>query len=213
MAYAAEPGWAGQATSRPGWVVLVYMTTMGQAGDLRLGAARGTCVSTQEDFDAFVAARSTSLLRTAYLLTGEPALAEDLLQTALAKAWPAWGRIEGAPQAYVRRVLVNTYATWWRRRWNGEVSTGALPEQQHGHGAHVATGQVDDRADLWDALGRLPKRQRAAVVLRFYEDLSEAETAAILQCSIGTVKSQTSRALAKLRVDPSLREMSQETTR
>jgi RNA polymerase sigma-70 factor (sigma-E family) len=170
-------------------------------------------MSKQEDFDAFVAARSPSLLRTAYLLTGDPVLAEDLLQTALVKVWPAWGRIEGAPQTYVRRVLVNTYATWWRRRWNGEVPTGALPEQ-HGRGtAHAATGQVDDRADLWDALGRLPKRQRAVVVLRFYEDLSEAETAAILQCSIGTVKSQTSRALAKLRVDPALQGDRRETGR
>lgn len=171
-------------------------------------------MSKQEDFDAFVAARSTSLLRTAYLLTRDPALAEDLLQTALAKAWPAWGRIDGAPEAYVRRILVNTYSTWWRRRWNGEVATETLPEQPHvSRAGHAATRQVDDRADLWDALGRLPKRQRAVVVLRFYEDLSEAETAALLQCSVGTVKSQASRALAKLRVDPSLQETSQEMKR
>ncbi|WP_242530437.1 sigma factor [Nocardioides aromaticivorans] len=74
------------------------------------------------DFDAFVGARSSALLRTAYLLTRDHALAEDLLQTALTKAWFAWRRVDGDPEAYVRRILVNTYATWWRRRWNGGVT-------------------------------------------------------------------------------------------
>jgi RNA polymerase sigma-70 factor (sigma-E family) len=155
-------------------------------------------------FDDFVASRSTRLLRTAYLLTHDRALAEDLVQTALSKAWFAWGRIEGRPEAYVRRIMVNTYASWWRRRWNGEEATADLPERRpEGHRADDV--RVDERTDLWRALERLPKRQRAVVVLRFYEDLSEAETAEIMQCSVGTVKSQASRALAKLRIDPNLR--------
>ena len=155
-------------------------------------------------FDDFVAARSTSLLRTAYLLTHDRGLAEDLLQTALAKAWFAWERIDGQPEAYVRRILVNTYSTWWRRKWNGEEPTEDLPESGPAPGRPGESHRADERADLWQALGRLPKRQRAVVVLRFYEDLSEAETAEILGCSVGTVKSQASRALAKLRLDPRL---------
>jgi RNA polymerase sigma-70 factor (sigma-E family) len=156
-------------------------------------------------FDDFVATRSSSLLRTAYLLTHDRALAEDLVQTSLAKAWFAWGRIEGRPEAYLRRIMVNTYASWWRRRWNGEEATAELPERAPGSGHRPAEDvRVDDRTDLWRALARLPKRQRAVVVLRFYEDLSEIETAEIMQCSVGTVKSQASRALARLRLDPSL---------
>ena len=158
----------------------------------------------RDGFDDFVAARSTSLLRTAYLLTHDRGLAEDLLQTALAKAWFAWERIDGQPEAYVRRILVNTYATWWRRKWNGEEPTEDLPESGSAVGRPGESHRADDRADLWQALGRLPKRQRAVVVLRFYEDLSEAETAEILGCSVGTVKSQASKALAKLRLDPRL---------
>ena len=161
-------------------------------------------------FDDFVATRSTRLLRTAYLLTHDRALAEDLVQTSLAKAWFAWGRIDGRPDAYVRRVMVNTYSSWWRRRWNGEEATAELPERGAGATGRTEDGRVDDRTDLWRALARLPKRQRAVVVLRFYEDLSEIETAEILQCSVGTVKSQASRALAKLRIDPTLSPTSDE---
>lgn len=165
----------------------------------------------QESFDDFVATRSARLLRTAYLLTHDRALAEDLVQTALAKAWFAWGRIETQPEAYVRRIIVNTYSSWWRRRWNGEVATEELPERHAGAGHPHSEGvSVDDRTDLWRALARLPKRQRAVVVLRFYEDLSEIETAEIMQCSVGTVKSQASRALAKLRIDPTLASTSDE---
>ncbi|WP_224769265.1 SigE family RNA polymerase sigma factor [Nocardioides ochotonae] len=154
------------------------------------------------DFDEFVAARSTGLLRTAYLLTHDHALAEDLLQTALAKAWFAWSRIETSPEAYVRRILVTTYASWWRRRWNGEHATEELPETP-GPDASAAS---DAAHDLWTAMGRLPRRQRAVVVLRYVEDLSEAQTADLLGCSVGTVKSQASKALAKLRIDPALSE-------
>jgi len=153
---------------------------------------------TRPDFEEFVAARSAALLRTAYLLTRDHALAEDLLQTALTKAYLVWGRVDRDAEPYVRRILVNTYASWWRRKWNGERPTDELPETPHS----------DDRAgeagDLWDALGRLPRRQRAVVVLRYFEDLTESQTAELLGVSVGTVKSQTSKAFAKLRIDPSL---------
>ena len=152
-------------------------------------------------FEDFVAARYDSLLRTGYLLTQDRALAEDLVQTVLSKCWLSWSRIEDQnPAPYVHRVLVNTYIAWWRRRWNGEHPTEELPEADR-PGEQAA---IDDRTDLGEALRRLPKRMRAVVVLRFYEDLSESETARILGCSVGTVKSQTSRALAKLRIDPRL---------
>lgn len=155
------------------------------------------------DFDEFVAARSGRLLRTAYLLTRDHDLAEDLLQTALTRAWSGWSRIDGEPEPYVRKVLVNTYASWWRRKWRGEQPTETLPDgpAAPSHAVGPETGH-----DLWTALGRLPRRQRAVVVLRYFDDLSEAETARLLDCSVGTVKSQASKALAKLRVDPALTE-------
>lgn len=152
------------------------------------------------DFDEFVAARSGRLLRTSYLLTRDHGLAEDLLQTALTKAWFAWSRIEGDHEAYVRKIVVNTYSSWWRRKWHGEHPTEELPERE---GVDHADGSAGAH-DLWAALGRLPRRQRAVVVLRYFEDLTEAETARILECSVGTVKSQTSKAFAKLRIDPAL---------
>ena len=155
------------------------------------------------DFDEFVAARATGLLRTAYLLTRDHALAEDLLQTALTKAWFAWSRIESDPEPYVRKILVNTFATWWRRKWNGEQAYAEPPEPPASRGEHDG---ADQRHDLWDAMGRLPRKQRAVIVLRFVEDLSEAETARLLGIAPGTVKSQTSKALAKLRIDPALAE-------
>ncbi|WP_338087940.1 SigE family RNA polymerase sigma factor [Nocardioides lijunqiniae] len=151
-------------------------------------------------FDEFVSARSTALLRTAYLLTHDHSLAEDLLQTALSKAWFSWSRIDGSPEPYVRRILVNTYATWWRRKWNGELATDELPERAHSD----ASDAVSAGHDLWQAMERLPRRQRAVVVLRYFEDLSEAQTADLMSCSVGTVKSQLSKALAKLRIDPAL---------
>lgn len=154
------------------------------------------------DFDDFVATRSGALLRTAYLLTRDHALAEDLLQTALTKAWFAWTKIENH-EAYVRRILVNTYTSWWRRRWNDEQPVLELIEGSVDHpeeGAH----------DLWTALGRLPRPQRAVVVLRYFEDLTEPQTADLLGCSVGTVKSQTSKAFAKLRIDPALAPVQEE---
>jgi RNA polymerase sigma-70 factor (sigma-E family) len=156
-------------------------------------------------FEGFVAARSPRLLRVCYLLTRDWAAAEDLLQTSLAKAWFAWDRIGDEPEAYVRAVIANTYASWWRRRWRGEVPTDAVPEVPADGGQRDLTGDVDERDELWAALGRLPRRQRAVVVLRFFEDLTERQTADALGISVGTVKSQTSRALATLRIDPTLR--------
>lgn len=161
----------------------------------------------EAEFDAFVVARSQALLRTAYLLTQDEGLAEDLLQTALTKSWFAWRRIDGPPEAYVRRVLVTTSASWWRRRWTGERPTETLPE-------HAAAGgdEAGDQ-DLWDAIGHLPARQRAVIVLRYLEDRTEVETAELLDCSVGTVKSQASKALAKLRVDAALRPVTDERSR
>jgi RNA polymerase sigma-70 factor (sigma-E family) len=148
-------------------------------------------------FEEFVATASPRLLRTAFLLTRDAGHAEDLLQTALARAWRAWHRVNGDPEPYVRRIIVNTHATWWRRRWRGEEPTGELPELP----GEAPQDAVGDREWLWHALGRLPRRQRAVLVLRFYEDLTEAQVAALLGCSVGTVKSQASKALAKLRLD------------
>ena len=156
----------------------------------------------RSDYPLFVAARWTRLLRTAYLLTQDWQAAEDLTQAALVKAWLAWARVDGDPEAYVRKIIVTTHVSWWRRLGRrGELPTGQLPERP-GQKSDVDT--VDDRDAVWRALGRLPAGQRAVVVLRFFEDLTEAQVAAILGCSTGTVKSQTSRALAKLRIDDTL---------
>jgi RNA polymerase sigma-70 factor (sigma-E family) len=162
-----------------------------------------------DGFRDFVAARWTPLLRVAWSLTGDWALAEDLLQTALAKVWPRWSAIRRTddPDVYVRRVLVTTYATWWRRKWRGEVPTDELPEHA---GAAFAVARPDPadsvvlQETLRRALATLPRRQRAVVVLRYVEDLPEAEVALVLGCSVGTVKSQASKALSKLRGSPAL---------
>ena len=153
------------------------------------GAGEGAAVPDvagfrEEDFRDFVETRSGALLRTAYLLAGDWATAEDLLQIALTKTYLAWkrlGHIE-AVEPYTRRVLVNTSTSWWRRRWHGERPTEVLPES-------AAADRVE-RA--WNATpcgatsGGLPNRQRAVLVLRFYEDQSEAETARLLGVSVGT---------------------------
>ena len=156
----------------------------------------------RSDYPGFVAARWTRLLRVAYLLVQDWASAEDLTQAALVKAWLAWPRVDGDPEADVRKIIVTTYVSWGRRRWRrSEAPTDQLPERS---GRDSEMDQVDDRDAVWRALGRLPAGQRAVVVLRFFEDLTEAQVAGILGCSVGTVKSQTSRALAKLRVDDTL---------
>jgi RNA polymerase sigma-70 factor (sigma-E family) len=155
-------------------------------------------VAGQDAFRDYVAGRSARLLKTAWLLTGDWHLAEDLLQTALAKTSIAWQRIERheSVDAYVRRALVTTYASWWRRKWRAETPTSDLPDRQSGHDDY---NEVDVRESVRRALVELSPRQRAVVVLRYFEDLSEADTAAALGCSVGAVKSHTSRALSKLR--------------
>ena len=141
-----------------------------------------------DSFDAFVGARGDALWRSAWLLTGDVQLAEDLVQTALGKCYGRYDRIgPDGFEAYVRRVLFTTYAAWWRRRWNGERPTADLPERP---------APPDDpglRRDLVSALALLPRGQRAVIVLRFFEDRTERETAALLGVSVGTVKSQASR--------------------
>jgi RNA polymerase sigma-70 factor (sigma-E family) len=155
-------------------------------------------VADRSGFAEFVSACSPRLLRTAYLLTHDRGRAEDLLQTALTKTWLAWPRIVGDPEPYVRRTLATTYISWWRLRSHHERPTPDVMDTV------TPVGSSDERVDLWAALGRLPRRQRAVVVLRYWEDLPEAEVAAALGCSVGTVKSQASKALAKLRIDPRL---------
>jgi RNA polymerase sigma-70 factor (sigma-E family) len=150
-----------------------------------------------EEFSEFVQVAWPGLVRTAYLLLGDRGLAEDLAQTALAKTYAAWPKVRDVQAApgYARTTLVNTAASWFRRRsWRNELPTESLPDP----GVHDLDPSL--RPSVVAALAQLPPRQRAVIVLRFYEDLSVAETARALGCSEGTVKSQTSHALAKLRV-------------
>jgi RNA polymerase sigma-70 factor (sigma-E family) len=154
------------------------------------------------DFREYVRARSRALLRTAYLLTGNRADAEDLVQSALAKTYLAWDRIEdrAALDGYVRRAMVNTHISSWRRRRVEEFPTDEIPDQavaDHSAGS-------DMQESLRRAIGRLPQRMRDAVMLRYYEDMTEAEVAEVLGISLGTVKSTVSRAVAKLRIDADL---------
>jgi RNA polymerase sigma-70 factor (sigma-E family) len=153
-------------------------------------------------FRDYVTARGPSLLRAAYLLTGNRADAEDLVQAALVKTYLAWNRIEdrGALDGYVRRAMINTHISWWRRRKVEEYPTDEIPDQAVADHA----GASDLQETLRRAVERLPQRMRAAVVLRYYEDMTEAEIADTLGVSLGTVKSTVSRAVAKLRVDAEL---------
>lgn len=149
------------------------------------------------EFTAFVHGHGPRLQRFGYLLSGDVAAAEDLVQGALLQALRHWGRIENREgiEAYVRRTMINKQRSLWRRRAGNELLPAELPEQATRDAHH----RVDDRDLLQRALAQLPVRQRAAVVLRFYEDMSEQQVATVLGCSTGTVKSQTSRGLAKLR--------------
>ncbi|MEU9315692.1 SigE family RNA polymerase sigma factor [Streptomyces sp. NPDC048295] len=156
-------------------------------------------------FSSFVRARGPVLLRAARSLTANPSDAEDLLQTALTKTYVAWERIEDhrALDGYVRRALLNTRTSQWRKRKVDEFACDELPEQAAVPGPDPAEQQSLHDA-MWRAVLKLPDRQRAMVVLRYYEDLSEAQTAEVLGVSVGTVKSAVSRALGKLREDPEL---------
>ena len=156
------------------------------------------------DFEGFVAARRGALLRTAYLLTGDHHDAEDLVQSALVKVVPKWARIKDHPEPYVRRVLARESVSRWRgRRWR-EVYTDAVPELPQEDGT--------DRIALLEDLRRLSPRQRAVLVLRYFDDLTEADTAAALGISVGTVKSHARDALAHLRSQRSGEEQSAATT-
>jgi RNA polymerase sigma-70 factor (sigma-E family) len=150
------------------------------------------------DFAEFVAARSPALHRAAYLMVGERQLAQDLLQEALTKTYVAWPRLRdpSKAEAYTRKAITTTAISWYRRKsWQGERPAETLPEgAAAGH-----DDAVTQREWLWAALQELPPRQRAAIVLRFYEDLTEAQTAAAMDCAVGTVKSQVSAGLTKLR--------------
>lgn len=151
------------------------------------------------EYAEFVRSRSTALLRTAYLLTGDHGHAEDLVQTALAKVYVSWDRIRDsrAVEAYVRRTLVTTAVSWRRRRsWSRErPSSDHIPDR----GISDRTDELDERARVWSCVQNLPARQRAVIVLRYYEDLTEAETADQMGCAVGTVKAQAHRALARMR--------------
>ncbi|MCF0080325.1 SigE family RNA polymerase sigma factor [Streptomyces lomondensis] len=157
-------------------------------------------------FSSYVRARQPVLLRTARSLTGNPSDAEDLLQTALAKTYVAWERIEDhrALDGYVRRALLNTRTSQWRKRKVDEFACDELPEPDPVPGGDDPAEQQALHDAMWRAIMRLPARQRAMVVLRYYEDLSEVQTAEVLGVSVGTVKSAVSRALGKLREDPDL---------
>lgn len=156
-------------------------------------------------FSSFVRARGPVLLRAARSLTANPSDAEDLLQTALTKTYVAWERIEDhrALDGYVRRALLNTRTSQWRKRKVDEFPCDELPEREAVPAPDPAERQSLHDA-MWRAVLKLPERQRAMVVLRYYEDLSEAQTAEVLGVSVGTVKSAVSRALGKLREDPEL---------
>ncbi|MEU3732949.1 SigE family RNA polymerase sigma factor [Streptomyces sp. NPDC033538] len=157
-------------------------------------------------FSSYVRARQPVLLRTARSLTANPSDAEDLLQTALAKTYVAWERIEDhrALDGYVRRALLNTRTSQWRKRKVDEFACDELPEPEPVPAGDDPAERQALRDAMWRAIMKLPARQRAMVVLRYYEDLSEARTAEVLGVSVGTVKSAVSRALGKLREDAEL---------
>jgi RNA polymerase sigma-70 factor (sigma-E family) len=144
-------------------------------------------------FEEFVRTRRPALLRTAYLLTGQHADAEDLLQAALIKAVPHWRKIADNPEPYVRRILARESVSRWRRRRWREIPSDVLPETAH------SDTDVAAKEDLRRALSSLAPRQRAVIVLRYFEDLSVSETADALDIAIGTVKSQARDALRVLR--------------
>jgi RNA polymerase sigma-70 factor (sigma-E family) len=175
--------------------------------DRATGAATGALAMASRssdrdaDFAAYLAARQASLLRTAYLLTGNRHDAEDLTQTAFAKLYLSWDKVrdQGSIDGYVRRILVNEHNSLWRRAWKRR-------EHPQDHTTLAwSSGAVQDEYDegrasaLWDLVQTLPRKARAVVVLRYYEEMTEAETAEVLGITVGTVKSQTSRALATLR--------------
>lgn len=155
-----------------------------------------------DDFEAYVATAWPRLLRSAWLLTGDWHRAEDLVQTVLARVYDRWGRIrDGAPDAYLRKMLATTYLSWWRRRWRGELPSAEPPERGH---FFDGGDDVDLRAVLAQALRSLPRQQRAVLMLRYHADLTEVATAEALGIGVGTVKSYHARAIAALRNQPAI---------
>lgn len=153
-----------------------------------------------DEFTAFAQSATASLLRLGWLLTADGHQAQDLVQSALVRTYVAWNRITGDdPLAYTRKIMVNVHNDWSRRRPWRERSRDQLPERPATRDAH---GGVEDRVALVQALQSLSRRERTAVVLRYYVNLSEAETAQIMGVSAGTVTSVCSRGLRKLRIDP-----------
>jgi RNA polymerase sigma-70 factor (sigma-E family) len=151
-----------------------------------------------EGFREYVEAKQTALWRAAYLMAGDPHLAQDLVQTALARAWRSWERVNRAEDAdaYMYRILANVFASSLRRKWRGELPSGdAMPDPPAGEDGAA----WEDRMVLLAAVRVLPRRQRAVITLRYYLDQTEGQTAQALGCSVGTVKSQASKALATLR--------------
>ena len=150
----------------------------------------------RREFAEFAAARAGALIRLAYVLTADQRAAEDLLQTALTRAAAHWGRIHSAPEAYVRQIMYREQVSGWRRRARRRETTMAdLPDQA----IEVPGASVETRLTLQEALRALPAGKRAVLVLRYLEDLPEAQVADILGCSVGTVRSQTHKAIAQLR--------------
>lgn len=154
-----------------------------------------------DSFDTFVVARGAALLRFASVLTHDPGLAEDLVQDALVKVARRWSALvrKGPPEAYVRKVILNEYLSWRRRRSSSETPA------EVGEGAHPDTSNAHAERDaLWRVLGELPARQRAVLVLRYYEDLPDSDVADLLGMAPGTVRSLAARAYVTLRVHPLL---------
>jgi RNA polymerase sigma-70 factor (sigma-E family) len=154
----------------------------------------------RSEFAEFALARAGALQRSAYLMVGDAQLAQDLVQEALTKTYVAWPRLRDPrnAEAYCRKAITTTAISWFRRKgWHNERPTEHLPEDARGVAGPEAS--VVERDAVWQALGALPPRQRAALVLRYYEDLTEAQTAEAMGCAVGTVKSQVAAALSKLR--------------
>ena len=182
---------------------LVAETGAATAMDREQSAARA---ARDAEFEQYMTARQPSLLRTAYLLTGDRHSAEDLVQSSLAKLYLSWDKVQRREllDGYVRRIMVNENNSLWRRAWKRrEVTTDEVPDRTgplaHLDSAESSVQRSAQSSALWEFVQTLPRKQRAVVVLRYYEDLSEAEVAEILGISVGTVKSQSSRALAALR--------------
>jgi RNA polymerase sigma-70 factor (sigma-E family) len=173
------------------------------------GGADGVTMGADEDFDAFVRAKRRALVRSAYLLTGDQHLAEDLVQSALARTHRAWSRIEDPAnaEAYTRKVMYHIQVSWWRRHRVAESPTETSPEPRSTGGPGEATG-LTNRMTIHGALQKLSTKQRTVLIYRYFEDRTEAETADLMGIAVGTVKSQTAKALTRLRaVAPELAEL------